>query len=757
MEETENRIHLSREDQIRILTKLTDAVMFEEFLQTKYIGAKIFSLEGSESLIPLLNFAIERAADSGVNEVVLAMAHRGRLNVLANIMGKSPHEIFREFEDRDPELFLGSGDVKYHLGYRSKHDTSTGKTVDLSLCFNPSHLEYVNPVALGRTRARQDRDPLRSRNEKLTILVHGDAALAGEGIGAETLNLGELFAYTTGGAIHIVINNQIGFTTPPQQGRSATYATDVAKMLDIPIFHVNGEDPEAVTQVICLAVDFRKRFGRDVFIDMYGYRRHGHNEGDEPAFTQPLLYAAISRRKSVRDGYLEHLLRLGGVTREEAEQIAIDRHRVLEGELSYARSNEYVRANHDVPPIWQGYRGGAFGNDFTIDTTVSEETAKNLLTGLTQLPQGFKPHRKIERLLEQRLEMAKGEKKLDWGAGESLAFASLLTTGTPIRFTGQDCERGTFSHRHAAIHNVETGEKYFPLAHLSKDQARIEIYNSALSEAAVLGFEYGYSLECPDWLVLWEAQFGDFWNVAQVVVDQFIVSAEDKWKQLSGITLLLPHGYEGMGPEHSSARIERWMMLAAEDNIQICQPSTPAQMFHLLRRQALAKWRKPLVVFTPKSLLRHPKATSLLSEFTTGKFEPIIDDEQLTAEEAKRVKRVLLCTGKAYYTLQQSREELNKRDTAIVRIEQLYPLSDAQLQQMLERYPVNVPVVWVQEEPENMGAWRHFRARFGANLWGRNSFECVARAESASPATGSSGSHRIEQDDIINRAFALES
>lgn len=755
MEESENRIHLSRDGQLRILTKLTDAVMFEEFLQTKYIGAKVFSLEGSESLIPLLIFAIDRAGETGVDDVVLAMAHRGRLNVLANVMGKSPREIFREFEDKDPELFLGSGDVKYHLGYRTDHYTPSGRRVHLSLCFNPSHLEYVNPVALGRTRALQDRAPELPRSKKLAILIHGDAALAGEGIVPETLNLSGLAAYSTGGAIHIVVNNQIGFTTTPVQGRSTTYASDVAKMLDIPIFHVNGEDPEAVAQVVQLAVDFRDKFGRDVFIDMYGYRRHGHNEGDEPAFTQPLLYAAISRRKSVRDGYLEHLLKLSGVAKEEADQIAVERRNTLEVELNEARRSDYVRAQNTLDDTWLGYHGGPEATAPEVDTAVDTAKLGAWLAALTQLPEGFKPHRKIERLLELRLEMSKGERKLDWGAAESLAFASLLVGGMPIRFTGQDCERGTFSHRHAAIHEIETGEKYFPLAHLSPNQARLELHNSPLSEAGVLGFDYGFSLQCPDWFVLWEAQFGDFFNVAQVIIDQFIVSAEDKWKQLSGITLLLPHGYEGMGPEHSSARIERWLLLAAEENIQICQPSTPAQVFHLLRRQALRSWRKPLIVFTPKSLLRHPKATSGLAELATGRFQRVLPDTQMSLEDKKRVRRVLLCSGKAYYSLEQRREELGIKDVGIVRVEQFYPLPDEHLRAALEPYPSGVPVVWTQEEPENMGAWRHLRARFGSHLFARHPLHCIARAESASPATGSASSHKLEQEELLDRAFGL--
>lgn len=752
MEETTNRASLSRDEQLRILTKLTDAVIFEEFLQTKYIGAKVFSLEGSESLIPLLTFAIDRAGNGGVDEIVLAMAHRGRLNVLANIMGKSPRKIFREFEDRDPEQYVGRGDVKYHLGYHSEHLTPNGSRVQLSLCFNPSHLEYVNPVALGRTRALADRGRL-PRSKKLTVLIHGDAALAGEGIVAETLNLSRLLAYDTGGAIHVVINNQIGFTTTPEQSRSCVYASDVAKTLDVPIFHVNGEDCEAVAQVVALAVDFREKFGRDVFIDMYGYRRHGHNEGDEPAFTQPLLCEAISRRKSVRDGYLEHLLRLGGVAREEAEQIALDRRQILEGELTEARRADYVRSPSVMINGWSGFVGGSESATPEVETALPAETLSALLLQASQLPAGFVAHRKVLRLLEQRVEMARGERKLDWGAGEVLAFASLLVAGTPIRMTGQDSERGTFSHRHAAVHHVETGEKHFPLAHLSPNQAELALHNSPLSEAAVLGFEYGFSLECPDWLVVWEAQFGDFFNVAQVIVDQFLVSAEDKWKQLSGLVLLLPHGYEGMGPEHSSARIERWMLLAAADNIQICQPSTPAQLFHLLRRQVLRRLRKPLIVFTPKSLLRHPQATSELSQLTQGTFERILMDTRLAPEETSQVRRVLLCTGKVYYALEQRREERGIRDVAILRVEQLYPLRDDALEKALSPFPSEVPVVWTQEEPANMGAWRYFRARFGERLLDRNPLRCVARAEAASPATGSANSHRLEQEQLLDRAL----
>ena len=753
MEETENRIGLSRQGQLRILTKLTDAVIFEEFLQTKYLGAKVFSLEGCESLIPLLTFALDGAADAGIDAVVLAMAHRGRLNVLSNIMGKSPREIFREFEDQDPEMFMGSGDVKYHLGYESEYLTHNQRKVRVSLCFNPSHLEFVNPVALGRVRARQDQLGPGSPGSTLAVLIHGDAALAGEGIVSECLNLSQLRAYSTGGTIHVVVNNQIGFTTAPSQGRSSTYATDVAKMLDVPIFHVNGEDPEAVAQVVQLALDFRQQFTRDVFIDMYGYRRHGHNEGDEPSFTQPQLYEAISRRVSVRDGYLEHLLHLGGVTRKEADQIAVDRRNMLEVELSAARRREYGRTNGSLNGAWEPYRGGREEQVPEATTAVEQPRLMDLLGRVTSLPEGFQPHRKLVRFLEQRAEMAAQTRPLDWGAAEALAFATLATEGFGVRMTGQDCERGTFSHRHAVLHDVRTGQTYAPLAHLAPDQAAVQIHNSPLSEAAVLGFEYGYSLESPRKLLLWEAQFGDFVNAAQVIIDQFLVSAEDKWRLLSGLVLLLPHGFEGMGPEHSSARLERWLLLAAEDNIQVCQPSTPAQYFHLLRRQVHRAWRKPLVILTPKSLLRHPRATSSLGDLIEGRFRRVLADPNSHITDNPGVGRILLCSGKVYYALEQRREELGRKDVAILRVEQFYPLPDERLSRALEPYREGTPVVWIQEEPENMGAWRHIRARFGATLFGRFPLSLVARPASASPATGSASSHQVEQEEILDKAF----
>ena len=752
-ERLEGGVHdaLSPDQQRRILTKLTDAVIFEEFIQKKYLGAKSFSLEGSESLIPLLDFAIDRAADHGVREIIVGMAHRGRLNVLANIMGKSPREIFREFEDADPELYKGSGDVKYHLGYSSDFASSSGVTVHLSLCFNPSHLEFVNPVVLGRVRGKQDRRGDTERNEVLGLLIHGDAAFAGEGIIQETLNLSELRAYRTGGTVHIVVNNQIGFTTPPAESRSSTYATDVAKMLQIPIFHVNGEDPDAVARVVCLAMDFRSRFKRDVVIDAYGYRRHGHNEGDEPAFTQPVLYRAIAQRKSVRDGYLEHLLRLGGVSKEQADQIAIERREHLEKELTEARRRDYIQTFKWLGGYWEGYRGGPERTVKEFDTAIPLEEAQNLLLKQSQVPEDFHPHPKIQRLLKQRRDMGEGKRPLDWGTGELLSFASLVTEGTRVRLTGQDTARATFSQRHAVLYDSEDGRTYTPLAHLSEDQAPIEIYNSPLSEMGVLGFEYGYSLDWPEALVGWEAQFGDFANAAQVIIDQFIASAEDKWRRLSGLVLMLPHGFEGMGPEHSSARLERFLAMAAEDNIQIAQPTTPAQHFHLLRRQAMRRWRKPLVIFTPKSLLRLPAATSPLEDFTTGRFQRIIPDVE--HRSGKDTTRVLMCSGKIYYALAQEREALKRHDIAILRIEQLYPLADDYLRSALAPYVDGTPVVWVQDEPENMGAWRYMRALYQEKIFGRLPFSGIARSPSASPATGSANSHKLEQRELLERAF----
>ena len=753
MEGTENRLQLGRDEQLRILTRLTDAVIFEEFLQKKYIGAKSFSLGGSESLIPLLDLAIEKAGEQGIDEIVLGMAHRGRLNVLANIMGKSPQQIFREFEDVDPHLHHLRGDVKYHLGHSNDWRTAGGHTIHLSLCFNPSHLEYVNPVAVGRMRAKADREGDAEHRRGLVLLIHGDAAFAGEGIVQETLNMSELDGYTVGGTIHIIVNNQIGFTTPPGQGRSSIYASGLAKMLQIPIFHVNGEDPEAVAQVIRLAMDFRRAFKRDAVIDMYGYRRYGHNEGDEPSFTQPLLYRAIANRKSLLDGYLEHLLTLGGVAREEADRIADERRRRLEEELSAARSEEYIARRGRPTGLWSGYQGGPEDEEDDPETGVDQKPLRKLLERLSRVPDGFQLDRRIEKFLKTRHEMAEGERPIDWSAGEALAFATLATEGLRVRLTGQDSERGTFSHRHAVVHDMEDGRTYTPLRHLTPHQAPVAIYNSPLSEGGVLGFEYGYSLDWPDGLVIWEAQFGDFNNAAQVIIDQFICSAEDKWNRLSGLVLLLPHGLEGQGPEHSSARLERFLTLAAEDNIQVANPTTPAQYFHLLRRQVVRPWRKPLVVLTPKSLLRHPRVVSNLEDLAQGRFQRILPDSR---KDPESTSRVLLCSGKIFYELDQARQDNGRNDVAILRVEQLYPLAAETVKEALSPYPDGTPVYWVQEEPENMGAWRYWYVRFGEKIAGRWPLSRISRLASASPATGSASSHKLEQQEIIDKAFGRE-
>jgi 2-oxoglutarate dehydrogenase E1 component len=747
MELSQNHQELSRAEQIRILTRLTDAVIFEEFLRKKFLGAKTFSLEGSETLLPLLDLAVEKAGSQNVRDIVIAMAHRGRLNVLAHIAGKDFTRIFREFGDKEPEMMEGRGDVKYHKGHSGYWTLADGQNLHISLCFNPSHLEYVNPVAMGRTRARQDRHGDDVRRQCLCLLIHGDAAFAGEGIVQETLNLSELAGYTVGGTVHVVLNNQIGFTTSPEEYRSTAYATGIARMMQSPIFHVNGEDPEAVAQVVRLSLDFRQQFQKDVFIDMYGYRRLGHNETDEPTFTQPVLYRAISQRKSVRESYFEHLKQLHGVTAGEAEKITLERQEKLERDLAAANQNNGGK-KEKVGGIWGTYYGGPEPREET-PSGIPREKISSLLRKLSDIPPHFHLHPKLHQMFERRSEMAEGKSPLDWAAGEALAFASLAEEGVRIRLTGQDSARGTFSHRHAVLYDYENGTPYCPLQHLADKQGVVEVVNSPLCESGALGFEYGYSLDFPESLVLWEAQFGDFVNVAQVILDQFISSAEDKWRRLSGLVLLLPHGFEGMGPEHSSARIERFLTLAAEDNIQIVQPTTPAQLFHLLRRQSLRKWRKPLIVFTPKSLLRHPKVVSPIDEFSNGHFQKFLADDLPPTQ----VKRILLCTGKIYYELLAYREEHKRTDTAIIRMEQLYPLRDDLLEKLLLPYADNTRALWVQEEPFNMGAWRYLHEKFGKHLFGRLPFGPISRHESASPATGSSNAHKIEQRKLIEHAF----
>ncbi len=752
MESCENRLELSRDVQLRIYTRLADAEIFEEFVRKKFVGAKTFSLEGAESLIPLLDLSLEKAGQHKVEGVVLAMAHRGRLNVLANILGKRAQSIFWSFDDPCPDMHRGAGDVRYHLGYSSDWTTSMGAKVHISLCFNPSHLEYVNTVAQGRCRAKQERMGDDRQSKFMTILIHGDAAFAGEGIVQETLNMSELGGYKTGGTLHVVLNNQVGFTTEPHESRSCTYATDVAKMLQIPIFHVNGEDPEAVAQVVNLAMDFRREFKRDVVIDMYAYRKWGHNEGDEPRFTQPQMYKAVDAHQSVRESYLGRLFKMGEITRQEADAIAEVRQAKLEREFELAQKEEFVDDLQTMGGAWQGYYGGPDPENDCPRTKVDAEGFARVMRGLSEVPKDFHIHRKLKRFMSMRAEMADGARPLDWASAEALAMGSLLEEDHPVRLSGQDCERGTFSQRHSVLHDVdEENSTYTPLAQFA-EKARLDIINSPLCEAGVLGFEYGYSLDCPEGLVIWEAQFGDFVNVAQVIIDQFISSAEDKWNRLSALVMLLPHGYEGQGPEHSSARLERFLTLAAEDNMQITVPTTPSQHFHLLRRQTLRKWKKPLVVMTPKSLLRHKEAVSPMSEFTSGQFHEILAD--CGAGDPSSVKRILLCSGKIYYELNSVRDESGRDDVAILRVEQLYPFPEAELKENLSIYNDDVPVYWVQEEPCNMGAWPFIRFRFGNEMMGR-SLDRISRVESASPATGSGKSHKIEQQAILREALEI--
>ncbi|HET9940840.1 MAG TPA: 2-oxoglutarate dehydrogenase E1 component [Candidatus Eisenbacteria bacterium] len=750
MERSQNHAGLSREEQVKVLRRLTEAQVFEDFIQKKYIGSKSFSIEGSESLIPLLDLVIETASGQGQSEIVIGMAHRGRLNVLANVMGKAPRRIFREFEDADPEMYVGKGDVKYHLGYSVDLGTESGRAMHLSLCYNPSHLEYVDPVAVGRMRAKQDRVGDRTGDKGMVLLIHGDAAFAGEGVVQEVLNMSQLAGYKTGGTLHVIVNNQIGFTTLPDEGRSTPYATDVARMLQVPIFHVNGEDLEAVVYVTRLAMEFRRQFHRDVVIDLYGYRRHGHNEGDEPAFTQPELYRTIAARAPVHERYRDELIRLGRVTRDEADGFARAKRAFLEEELTHARNGDARPTVESLTEAWTDYKGGPDADVPEPETGITLEREAKILEAQASVPEGFHPHPKARRGLELKREMARGEKPLDWAAAESVAFGSLALEGARVRLSGQDSLRGTFSQRHAGLFDTENGALHVALQHLSKDQAPVDIINSPLSEVGVVGFEYGYSLECPAGLTLWEAQFGDFVNAAQVIIDQFLVSGEEKWRRLSALVLLLPHGLEGQGSEHSSARLERFLQLAAKDNIQVVYPSTPAQYFHVLRRQVVRPWRKPLVVMTPKSLLRNPACVSPIADLTRGKFQRVIPDLVVSPADAKRI---LLCSGKIYYELVAKRASLKRKDIAIARVEQLYPLAASALEPVVQGAREGTPVVWVQEEAENMGAWSYILARFGRSLFGRYPLSGVTRPEAATPASGALSSHRLEQARLLTAAF----
>jgi len=750
MESTLNRTPLSHEEQLALLTKLIDAELFEQFLHTKYVGAKRFSLEGAESVIPLLELLIQSAGKHKVEEIVIGMAHRGRLNVLANVMEKSMRELFFAFNDNRPEMHLGRGDVKYHMGYSSDRVVD-GRNMHLTLCFNPSHLEWVNPVVAGRVRAKGDRRADTTRQKVLPLVIHGDAAFSGQGVVAETLNLSRLQGYATGGTMHVVINNQIGFTTAPEDSRSTWYCTDITRMLRCPVFHVNGEDPEAVAQVVRLATDFRQQFGQDVVIDMYCYRRYGHNEADEPRYTQPVMYSLIDRQPNVREVYVRHLKERGELAESDAEQIEKRRQAQMEEELQEARRGTYVPPDYSMGGVWKNYVGGADADCAEVSTAVSMERLSKLAEKITATPDSFEVNAKVKRFLKERRERARGEKPLDWGTAETLAYATLLEEGTAVRVSGQDSRRGTFSHRHAVLFDARTGRRYMPLMHVNEKLCKIEVWDSPLSEAGVLGFEYGYSLDTPEALVIWEAQFGDFANTAQVIIDQFLSSCEDKWHRLSGLVLLLPHGFEGQGPEHSSARLERFLALSAEDNMQVCNLTTPAQIFHCLRRQILRPYRKPLVIMSPKSLLRHTDAISTLEDLATGEFQRIIPDHSVDPAVARRV---VLCTGKVYYDLLAARTAAGKNDIALVRLEQLYPLRPAHIQAVLAPYKDGTDLVWCQEEPFNSGAWYYLNARLPAMLKGRFNLRCVTRAESASPATGSNAAHKLEQQRLVAEALS---
>jgi multifunctional 2-oxoglutarate metabolism enzyme len=731
----------------QILWKLISAELFERFLGLKYLGQKRFSIEGNETVIAVLDQLIESAAPRGIDDITIGMAHRGRLNVIANVIGKFCERIFTSFEGSiHPNFPHDQGDVKYHQGASGVRETADGREVSLAVVPNPSHLEFVDPVVEGIVRARQDADG--ERLTRLAVLLHGDAAFAGEGIVAETLNLSKLPGYTTGGTVHIVTNNQLGFTTPPEEGRSSTYSTDIAKMIQAPIFHVNSDDVEAAYNVLQIAMDYRQQFQKDVVIDVIGFRRLGHNEGDEPTYTQPVMYQRIREHPGARALYAKKLVAEGVMTEDLIATLIDERNRRYENAQLGAREIVARQGRKVVPP-------NHLPEPETVEviaTGVDQETLRRIAHAITTVPRGFNLNPKIVGLLARRAKMVEGAAAVDWGMAEALAFGSLLIEGTPVRLTGQDTVRGTFSHRHAAFTDTKTGEEWAPLAQLAEG-AKYEIYDSPLSEAGALGFEYGYSVAAPDTLTLWEAQFGDFINAAQVIVDQFIASGEDKWNQASGIVLLLPHGYEGQGPEHSSARIERFLQLCAEGNMEVVNCSTAAQYFHVLRRQARRRPRKPLVIITPKSLLRLPEAASASDQFTSGGFLPVISDNLRSVDDAGKVTRVLLCSGKVYYDLVAVRTKLGDSGTAIVRVEQFYPFPKNLLVEELSRYPNAADVRWVQEEPENMGGWSFMEPRLMEMLGATQILRYVGRPASASPATGSHTIHQMEQQRLVGEAF----
>lgn len=756
VEHKRSRAPLPLEVKRAILTKLYAAEALEAFLHTKFVGHKRFSLEGAETLIPLLDTIIEHGAAQGITEIVIGMPHRGRLNVLANTLGKSYEAIFSEFEGNvDPTLMMGSGDVKYHLGFSADHRTRGGKMVHLTLTANPSHLEAVDPVVEGRVRAKQDRARDYERSRGLPLLIHGNAAFAGQGVVAETFNLSGLRGYSTGGTVHVIINNQIGFTTNPEDGHPGPYATDVAKAVQAPIFHVNGEDPEAAVRVAMLAVEYRQTFKHDVVIDMFCYRRHGHNEGDEPSFTQPRMYRAIRQHPHVTWLYRERLLDRGELSADEVAAIENSFRERLQEALDTVKSNPPSALPDTLGGAWQGFTRG---HDGRVDTRVPRELLEYIARRLSAVPEDFTLNPKVEKLLQTRTEAVLHDGPIDWGLAELLAYGTLVCEGTPVRLSGQDSERGTFSHRHAVLVDYNTGMPYVPLNHLREGQAAFSVYNSPLSEFAVMGFEFGYSLDDPTTLVIWEAQFGDFANGAQIIIDQFLTSSEAKWHRMSGLVLYLPHGYEGQGPEHSSARLERFLQLCAEDNIQVANCTTPAQFFHLLRRQMKRSFRKPLVVMTPKSLLRHRLAVSSVADLAEGGFHEVLDESAapvaLAVSDPRQVTRLLLCSGKVYYDLVSERERRQCHNVAIVRVEQLYPLPEEALQEIFTRYEHAADVVWVQEEPRNMGAWSFMHEYLPPLLRPHQSLRYVGRTAQASPAVGLQKVHQQEQSALLETALA---
>jgi len=728
-------------DQQRILDYLIRAELFEQVLQSRYLGNKRFSLEGNTSLLPLMDELLDAAGQLGAQELVLGMSHRGRLNVIVHIAQRKPEEVFAEFEDVDPRSVLGSGDVKYHIGATGEYKTKSGAKIHIHLVSNPSHLEAVDPVTVGRTRAKHDRAGADGTKKFLPLLIHGDAAFAGQGILAETINYADLAGYTVGGTIHVIVNNLLGFTTSAREEHSSRFAAQLARRQSIPIFHVNAEDVDAVVRVARLAVDYRYRFGTDVVIDLIGYRRHGHSEVDDPTITQPRMYKAIKEHPPLWESYAERV----GI-----ENVA-NKVESVRAEFAAAHKNASKITKkqllRELPAYWNDYFGGRHKPEYEVPTGLSREELSEITASLTSYPDDFHIHPKVKKLLEQREEMGNGKRDVDYGMAEALAFGSLVKKGIPVRMSGQDSRRGTFNQRHSVLIDIENEQEYVPLQNIAHGQATCEIYNSTLSEAGVMGFEYGYSRDYPEALVMWEAQFGDFANVAQAVIDQFIVAGEDKWNLLSGLTLLLPHGHEGQGPEHSSARIERYLQLAARDNIQICQPSNAAQYFHMLRRQALRKWRKPLIVFTPKSMLRHPDACSPIDEFTRNEFLNVVPDTEVT-----NVERILLCTGKIGHELHMERAKRKDDTTAIVFVDQLYPFPEKELQAEFERHPNARDIVWVQEEPANMGALFYMLPRL-RRIAGEKPVLSVKRSASPAPSTGSAKAHELEQKTLITLAF----